>query len=252
MAIHALIIPAAGLGTRMRSVNPQLPKELLPLGGKPAIQYAIEEGIDAGVEKIIVIISPQKEILRQRLLKLPAHIDFVCQQEPRGEADAIALAEPLAEGHDLGIIYPDNLYLPAPGGLKCLQTEYAKMGADVLALSPVSRLNSTLVSNSGRVDLKHQHADWYRILQFHPKSTGDFLPRFSVELRTCGLMVTGPHLFDFIRRARGHWRQGEFTDEPVRRLLLQERGLMGLRLPGKVHDIGNPKGYAFCSNQLSK
>jgi UTP--glucose-1-phosphate uridylyltransferase len=250
LALHALIIPAAGLGTRMRSVNPHLPKELLPLGGKPAIQYAIEEGIDAGVEKIIVIISPQKEILRQHLLNLPVHIDFVYQQQPRGEADAIALAESLAEGHDLGIIYPDNLYLPAPGGLKCLQAVYAKTGADVLALSPVSRLNSTLVGNSGRVDLAHQNSEIYRILRFHPKIPGFFQPRFSVELRTCGLMVTGSHLFDFIRRAREDWRQGEYTDEPVRRLLLKERGLLGVWLPGRVHDIGNPEGYAFCSKQL--
>lgn len=252
MASHVLIIPAAGLGTRMRSVNPQLPKELLPLGGKPAIQYAIEEGIDTGAEKIIVIISPQKKILRQWLSKLPTHIDYVYQQKPRGEADAIALAESLAQGHDLGIIYPDNLYLPAPGGLKRLLAAYAKTGVDVLALTPVSRFNSALVGNSGRVDLRRQCVDRYRILRFHPKATGYFRPRFDVELRTCGLMVTGPHLFNSIRRAREYWRQGEFTDEPVRRLLLQERGLLGVRLPGMVHDIGNPRGYAYCSKQLSR
>jgi UTP--glucose-1-phosphate uridylyltransferase len=235
----------------MRSVNPYLPKELLPLGGKPAIQYAIEEGVHAGAEKIIIIISPQKEVLRHRLSNLQTHIDFVYQQEPRGEADAIALAEPLAGGHDLGIIYPDNLYLPAPGGLKYLKTVYAKTGIDVLALSPVSRLNSTAVGNSGRVDLMNQEADIYRILRFHAKAPGYFRPRFTVELRTCGMMVTGPHLFGFIRRARENWRQGEFTDEPVRLLLLKERGLLGVRLPGSVHDIGNPEGYAFCSNQMS-
>ncbi len=60
-----LIIPAAGLGTRMRTLSPDLPKELLSIGGKPAIQYAIEEGIAAGIEKIVIIISDQKEIIRQ-------------------------------------------------------------------------------------------------------------------------------------------------------------------------------------------
>lgn len=235
----------------MRPVNPHLPKELLPLGGKPAIQYAIEEGVHAGVEKIIIIISHQKEILRERLSDVQAPIHFVYQQEPRGEADAIALAEPLARGHDLGVIYPDNLYLPAPGGLRCLQTVYAKKGVDVLALSPVTVLNSSAVGNSGRVDLAREQTDIYRILRFHPKASGYFRPRFAVELKTCGMMVTGPHLFGFIRRAREDPRQGEFTDEPVRRLLLKERGLLGVRLPGSVHDIGNPEGYSFCSNQLS-
>ena len=60
-----LIIPAAGLGKRMRTVNPDLPKELLPVGHKPAIQYAVEEGLSAGIQKIVIVISRQKEIIRQ-------------------------------------------------------------------------------------------------------------------------------------------------------------------------------------------
>jgi UTP--glucose-1-phosphate uridylyltransferase len=60
-----LIIPAAGLGTRMRQVTPDLPKELLPVGHKPAIQYTVEEGFSANIKNIIIIISRQKEIIRQ-------------------------------------------------------------------------------------------------------------------------------------------------------------------------------------------
>ena len=50
-----LIIPAAGLGTRMKSVNPDIPKEMLPVGDKPAIQYAVEEGLSADIKNIIII-----------------------------------------------------------------------------------------------------------------------------------------------------------------------------------------------------
>ena len=60
-----LIIPAAGLGTRMRNVDPDLPKEMLLIGNKPAIQYAVEEGLSAGIKNIIIIISRQKDIIRQ-------------------------------------------------------------------------------------------------------------------------------------------------------------------------------------------
>ena len=54
--VRHLLIPAAGLGTRMRAVDAKRPKELLPLNGKPAICYTVAEGIDAGVERVSVTV----------------------------------------------------------------------------------------------------------------------------------------------------------------------------------------------------
>ena len=243
---HCLVIPAAGLGTRMKSVDPNLPKELLPIASKPAIQYAIEEGIDAGVDRIVIIISRKKEIIRERLSKLPLPITFLYQEEPQGESDAIALAEPIVGNHPLAIIYPDNLYFPAPGALRLLQEVYTQYDTDVIALGTVTQTNAMATGNSGRVDLNHEGGDLYRIQRFHLKGPGYFIPRFGEEFRACGLMVFGPHIFEAIRRTRGRVDHGEFTDESVRKLILKERGLLGLRVPGRVFDIGNPKGYSFC------
>ncbi len=47
-----LVLPAAGLGTRMRPVNSLVPKELLPLGGKPVIQYALDEAVNVNIHEI--------------------------------------------------------------------------------------------------------------------------------------------------------------------------------------------------------
>ena len=60
-----LIIPAAGLGTRMRTVSGSTPKEILQLGGKPAILFAVEEGVSAGINSFVIIISRAKEIIRE-------------------------------------------------------------------------------------------------------------------------------------------------------------------------------------------
>ncbi len=248
---RVLVIPAAGLGTRMQSVSAQLPKELLPLGDKPAIQYALEEGIDAGIEHFVVIISRKKEVLKERLSGIADSVTFVYQDTPSGEADAIALAEPIVGTHSLAVIYPDNLYVPPPGALKLLVEAFERQGSDLVALSTVGEADAPGVGNAGRVDLARQVDDPYRILRFLPKGPGRFDPRFRQELRTCGLMVCGSHLFDAIRRARDTVTEGEFTDEPVRALLLKERGLLGLKLPGQVFDIGNPDGYARCRQQLS-
>ena len=59
--IKQAIIPLAGLGTRLLPLTSVIPKELLPIKGKPGIQYIIDECIEAGVTKIIFIISKKKK-----------------------------------------------------------------------------------------------------------------------------------------------------------------------------------------------
>ena len=119
-----------------------------------------------------------------------------------------------------------------------------------IALSKVNKVNSHAFGNSGRVDLSHIDKDLYSITKFYDKSPGSFVPRWDNELRTCGISISGPHLFDYIKRARPKDLQNEFTDGPVRSLILQERTILGLKLSGNIYDIGFPLGYEFCCNQI--
>ena len=248
---RALVIPAAGRGTRMKVVDPDLPKEMLPIGPKPAIQYAVEDGVDAGIEQIIIIISRAKETIREHFSRLAFPVTFRYQNEPRGEADAIALAEHAVESYPIAIMYPDNVYIPAPGALRRLTRTFEQHGTDVLALTLVTEENEMSAADTGKVDLTAMAADLYRILGFFPKGRGHFRRRFTQELRACGIGIFGPHIFDAIRRARNTVTQDEFTDQPVRDLLLKERGLLGVRLPGEVFDTGDPEGYKRCLEQVN-
>ncbi len=234
----------------MRSVNRHLPKEMLPLGSKPAIQYTAEEGLDAGVEQIIVILNPDKEGIREHFTCCGYPIAFLYQETPRGEMDAVALAEKIVGDRTLAIYYPDNFYFPAPGALRRLNRVFNEHAMDVVALNPVTEKNAAVLSNAGRVDLCRVATGLYRIQRFYPKGAGHFKLRFRKELRTCGIMVCGPHIFDAIRRAEQSLFQNELTDVPVRSLMLQERGWLGLRLPGMVYDIGNPEGYHRCVKHI--
>ncbi len=245
-----LVIPAAGLGTRMQSVKGHLPKEMLPLGAKPAIQYTVEEGLDAGIEQIVVILNPDKDSIREYFTQRGYPIAFLYQETPRGEMAAVALAENIVGNRTLAIYYPDNVYFPAPGALRRLTRVFNERALDVVALNPVTENNAAMLGNSGRVDLCRKTGDLYRIQRFYPKGDGHFKLRFREELRTCGIMVCGPHLFDGIRRAGKSLSRGELTDRPVQNLLLQERGWLGLRLPGTIYDIGNPAGYHFCIKEV--
>ena len=59
--IKQAIIPLAGLGTRLLPLSSVIPKELLPINGKPNIEYIMNECIDAGIKQFIFIISKKKK-----------------------------------------------------------------------------------------------------------------------------------------------------------------------------------------------
>ena len=62
--IKQAIIPLAGLGTRMLPLTSVIPKELLPINGKPNLEYIIEECLEAGIKQIIFIISKKKKNIK--------------------------------------------------------------------------------------------------------------------------------------------------------------------------------------------
>ncbi|UCF87100.1 MAG: hypothetical protein JSV71_06385, partial [Nitrospiraceae bacterium] len=123
---------------------------------------------------------------------------------------------------------------------------------DITALMEVTEENAPCISNSGRVDLTCLETNLFRLEKFYPKGTGNFVPRFIRELRTCGIALCDYKIFEYIKRLRPLTREREFTDAPVRKLMLEERGLLGYRLPGIVFDIGNPKGYRQCLTFIKK
>jgi UTP--glucose-1-phosphate uridylyltransferase len=266
-----LIIPAAGLGTRMKSANADLPKELLHVGHKPAIQYAVDEGLFAGIKNVIIVINRQKEIIRQYFEEekvsstlFPGAADemteirknvafhFVYQKEPLGEADAISCAEGVAGNHAVAIMYPDNIYLPSPGAVKIIKSVYLKFNQDVIALSNVTDDLAPAISNSGRVDIDTLEQNLFSIRKFLPKGAGHFVPRFRGEIRASGIYICGPHLFKYIGKVRSTIKKGELTDTPVRNAILKERRMLGYNVPGIVYDTGNPEGYEMCLRHIGK
>ena len=63
--IKQAIIPLAGLGTRLLPLTSVLPKELLPINGKPGLEYILDECFEAGIKEFIFIISNKKEMIKK-------------------------------------------------------------------------------------------------------------------------------------------------------------------------------------------
>lgn len=120
-SIRKAVIPAAGNGTRMLPATRVVPKELLPVAGKPLIQYAVEEALASGMEEIILVLAKGKESIAKHLEAEEAgfrvdgqngkhpKIQIAWQQEPRGLADAILAAGSLVGSEPFSVILPDVL-----------------------------------------------------------------------------------------------------------------------------------------------
>ena len=105
-----VVIPAAGLGARLRSITGGSPKELLPLGGKPLIWHGLREARNAGFKSALVVVSRSKPELIEYLESdgLPIEVATVMQDAPAGVGDAVLRAAESA-GAPFGVLLPDDV-----------------------------------------------------------------------------------------------------------------------------------------------
>jgi UTP--glucose-1-phosphate uridylyltransferase len=160
MHLRTIIIPAAGLGTRLLPATKAVPKELLNVYDRPVLQFAIDEAIDAGAERIIVVIHPDKLAIRDYLrpdqdyvgrlgacgktvlgaalaaVQVPETVDlmFAYQNLPLGLGHAISCCSAMVLPGPVGVILPDDVIM----GDACLtQMAQAYAGGHMVAAMTV-------------------------------------------------------------------------------------------------------------------
>ena len=89
------LILSGGYGTRLRPITYSQQKQLIPVANKPILFYAIEDIIEAGAKEIGIIVGPNKEQVMEtvRSVDWNADIEFIYQDEPKGLAHTILIAE---------------------------------------------------------------------------------------------------------------------------------------------------------------
>lgn len=112
-SINRAILPAAGLGTRLRPLTHAIPKEMLPLGRKPVLEYVVEEMRAAGMTRLLFVVSPDKEEMICRYFGDGAawgvRCDYVLQPERKGLGDAILRGETWTEGEPVLVAFGDTV-----------------------------------------------------------------------------------------------------------------------------------------------
>ena len=134
--IKQAIIPLAGLGTRLLPLTSVFAKELLPINGKPGIQYILDECIEAGIKEVVFIISKKKQMIKnyfyndsfykkiinkkkdpriikeyKQILKYKKMIKFVYQNKPLGTGDAVLKTKKYIKDKFFLMLLPDDLII---------------------------------------------------------------------------------------------------------------------------------------------
>ena len=226
------IIPAAGHGTRFLPVTKVVPKEMLPIGSRPALELIVEEAKSAGADSIVMVISKGKELIREYFKDDPC-ISFVYQHEQKGLGHAVLQAadELSGESGTVLMLLGDALVAGGNASKELVEISAAHGGASVIGLE---RVPEERVSRYGIVAM-----DEGRIVAMVEKPSIEEAPS---NLAVAGRYLLDVSIFEFLADQKpGRGGEIQLTDAIAR--MMAQKPLCGCVYSGKRQDIGNPQGY---------
>lgn len=250
MELRKALIPAAGRGTRMRPVTLTVPKELLPVGTRPAIHRVVEEAAAAGLEEVGVVVGPGKELVREYLetardrgLLAGVRLEFLWQETPNGLAEAIWVSRGFTGDEPFALLLPDNMPLSPEYRLRLLRDLFERTGKDVVGVLALDESDSGRFGDSGRFEGAALEPGVFAIERLHDKRPGRLrIAPGETVLRACGRYVCGAHLMRRVGELLAS-ADGELDEVPVYQEIAREGGLLGLRVPPPLFDVGHPAGF---------
>ncbi len=260
MKISRAVIVAAGLGTRMLPASKAIPKEILPIVDRPAIQLVVEEAVAAGVREIIVVISPGRTLALDHFRPAPelerylaargkdemlamirkidtmAKLTAVEQAEPLGLGHAVLQARDAVGGEPFAVMLPDDLFDSPRPCLGQMMAAAERLNAPVVALLKVAKSE---VSKYGIVTGEKVADRFHRLTGMVEKPAPDKAPG---DLAIVGRYVLPPEIFDILARGRpGAGGEIQLTDGLIE--LARRRPLYGCEFEGTRYDVGDPLGF---------
>jgi UTP--glucose-1-phosphate uridylyltransferase len=252
------------LGTRVRAIAGDLPKELLTVAAKPLIVHAIEGLAASGIRQIGVVISPAKESIRQFLLgeppeflapQLDAHLrvllracefSFFVQPSPLGVADAVSLCRDFVDNEPFALVMPDNILLDGLPVVSQMIPFFSREPRDMLGALRLDAEQASRFGNVGILETEAISDESKKIMSvssFSDKISSPLhIPAGESVLKNFGGSIFLPHFFDYIEKLRPHV-EGELDDVPVVQAMIEEKGLLAVALEGNGFDVGNSAGY---------
>ena len=246
MTLDTAVIPCGGLGTRLHPITRWIPKELLPVGLKPVLYWALDEAADAGLLRAVIITNPHKPMLEAAARNYPGplELEFVAQDHPRGLGDALLRARDNLAGSPFLALLPDNLFHGANPTTAVLETYRATSLATVL-LAEIEHKAAGSKGATGRAVVRTAPDGSLRVVAVADKGAGRFdTAGDAVAVTPIGRMAFyGDALMEFEEVGRSLPPGAELDDVPVLQRLARHEALAGVISPARFFDVGVPEGY---------
>ena len=273
MNIRTAVFPVAGWGTRFLPATKAVPKELLPIVDRPAIQYAIEEAIAAGIERVILVTSEHKrsiedhfdiaadleavleargDIEHLRAVRAVAdmvHLVTVRQKEQLGLGHAVLMARD-AVGHEpFAVVLPDDLIIGKSPALGELIAAYKATSASVVAVMEVPK-DQTRRYGIVDVDTSLPSPDGGRTIPLRGLVEKPAPADAPSNLAIVGRYVLSPKIFDKLEQTP-HGAGGEIQLTDAIQALASEQPIVGFKFSGTRYDVGAPEGWLKANLDLA-
>lgn len=252
------VILCGGLATRFLPITKSVPKEMLPILNKPALDYIVRDMIDNGIKNILIILGRGKECIEnyydrnieledrlaesqkydllEQLKKIysDVNITFIRQIYARGTGYAVSLAKNFVGEEPFVLSYPDELIIGQSFTQQLLQ-EFEKTGSNILPLRQVPLADCV---KYGMVALSQEN-DRLNINKIVEKPSIDNSPS---DISYTGGGIFKSNIFDAISTCNMH-SNGEIYLTDAFDKLISNNDLCGKLVVGERIDFGNPLGF---------
>ncbi len=268
MHVRKAVILAAGYGTRFLPATKVIPKEMLPLVDRPAIQHVVEEAVRAGLQQIILVTAAAKRAVEdhfdrefelerwleqkgsgqqaEEMRRLAEMAEIVCirQKERLGIGHAVRIARSLVGDEPFALFFPDDIIESDVPAIQQLMDVFYKHGGSVLA---VQRLPREELPHYGIIEPKQLEERVYQVLRIVEKPPASEAPS---DLAAVGRYVLTPAIFDALERTPlGAGGEIQLTDGIG--LLIGEEPVFACRYEGERFDVGRPLGLLKASLSMA-
>ena len=272
--VHKAVVPAAGLGTRFLPATKAMPKEMLPVVDKPAIQYVVEEAVSAGLDDVLFITGRSKRSLEDhfdRNLELEAvlaakgdaarldmviesadlaRIHYVRQGDPLGLGHAVLMAKHHVGHEPFVVLLGDDLIDPRDPVLPRMMAIRAEFGGSVICLMKVPRESISLYGCPAISPTTSE--DVVTVIDLIEKPEVADAPS---DYAVIGRYLLDPAVFEVLGRTEPG-RGGEIQLTDALRVLAtmpgdQGGGVRGVIFSGRRYDTGDRSSYLQSIIQLA-
>ena len=259
MKVRKAVIPAAGLGTRMLPATKTVPKEMLPIVDKPAIQYIIEEAVASGIEDILIVTNraksavddyfdyvPELEDVLSRTGKAAelaavrhtadiANVFYVRQKETKGLGHAVWRAKRFVGGEPFAVLLGDDIMMGEKPVTKQLLDAAEKYHAAALG---VQRVTPQVISSYSSVKVTPLEDRIYRVSDMNEKpKPGEAFSDFAI----LGRYVLTRSIFEMLEKTPpGYGGEIQLTDGL--RALCKVAPMVAVDFDAHRYDTGNLPG----------